>query len=231
MTSAANSQYLQAIEDIESNLNFLDPGEAVDDTRWQDRKSANTRYTILESTIECLAEFGYSKTSTQLVTENAEISRGTMLHHYATKADLISAVIDFINFKRLRKFYESVKKLSDVERVEKGVGLELWWRFIKEPEYEAYLELNVAARKDADLKRVFDKKAAAHDAFILRTLPMVFPEWKGKPAEDLQLAHDFTVASLSGLLLNSNVIKSRKRRQGVRTLIYETISRLRDSEI
>ena len=228
MPSLMEASYQQALKDIEENLSFLDPEDLDGDESWQGRKSAMTRLTVLDSAIACLETKGYSGTSTQLVAAQAKISRGAMLYHYPTKADLIASVIDYINYKRLSTYYESVKKLSDEERVDEGIGLELWWKFIKLPEYQAYFELQVASRTDTKLKKVFDKKAKAHDALLLKTLPKVFPEWKNKPFKDLQLAHDFIISGLSGLQLNGDVIDNAARRQNVRKMIYGAVSQLRD---
>jgi len=51
-------------------------------------RSASTRAKLLNATIECLYDLGYHQTSTVLVTERAKVSRGAMLHHFPTKADL-----------------------------------------------------------------------------------------------------------------------------------------------
>ncbi len=51
---------------------------------------------ILHATIECLLESGYAGTSTRLVTERAEVSRGALLHHFPTRADLMLETAEYI---------------------------------------------------------------------------------------------------------------------------------------
>ena len=228
MSTLPTKIYEEALRDIELNLSILDPDDLSSDAKWQDRKSAITRLTVMDSAVTCLATQGYAKTSTLLVAEHANISRGAMLHHYPTKIDVIASVIDYINFKRLKNYYNSVKKLTDKQRVAEGAGLETWWKFIKLPEYDAYFELHVASRTDKKLQKIFEEKAKLHDALLLKTLPKVFPEWKDKPIQDLQLAHDFIIAGLTGLHLNSGVIHSQERRKKVRKMIFEAVIRLRD---
>ena len=151
MSISPTSIYEEALRDIELSLSILDPDDLASDAKWQDRKSAMTRMTVLDSTVACLAGQGYSKTSTLLIAEHANISRGAMLHHYPTKIDVIASVIDYINYKRLKSYYNSVKKLTDKQRVVEGTALETWWQFIKLPEYDAYFELHVASRTDLSL--------------------------------------------------------------------------------
>ena len=72
----------------------LEPdGLGAEGQTWQQRKSVQTRIAILEAAIDCLQRHGYGRTTTQLIAEMAGISRGAMLHHYATKQDLIASVI------------------------------------------------------------------------------------------------------------------------------------------
>src|ERR1700753_974871 len=58
--------------------------------------SALTRGKLIAATIECLHELGYHQTSTVVVTERAKVSRGSMLHHFPTKADLMMATSEYI---------------------------------------------------------------------------------------------------------------------------------------
>ncbi|MEP1230559.1 MAG: TetR/AcrR family transcriptional regulator, partial [Litorimonas sp.] len=212
---------------IETKLTAMNPNELDNNTGWQEQKSAQTRTTILTAAVKCLTEIGYAKTSTQIVAKTANLSRGAMLHHYATKADLISNLIDFINYRRLQAFYHEVKKMNDTERVVEGKAFEVYWRLNKKPESDAHLELTVVSRTDKDLKKLFDKKARQHDNFILDTLPIFFPEWNEASRENLQLAHDISLVTFTGLRVKSNVISSKERRLAVRKLIFSTLQQLR----
>ena len=59
-------------------------------------RSAAMRNKLLDATIESLFEVGYFQTSTVAVTERAGVSRGAMLHHFPSKADLIMAASQHI---------------------------------------------------------------------------------------------------------------------------------------
>ena len=54
------------------------------------------RQRLLEATVECLVEHGWSGTSTTLVSQRAGVSRGAQLHHFPTKNDLVLAAVEHL---------------------------------------------------------------------------------------------------------------------------------------
>lgn len=218
-----------ALDNMKATLRRMHPGgETHDQVGWQERKSAQTRIALLEAAVQCLANYGYARTTTQLVASTAKISRGAMLHHYATKSQLVSSVIDYIMYRRMETFYGEVEKLTDTQRIEEGRGIEIYWKTVQTVEYEAFLELSVASRTDTDLREVFDAKAQAFDSFWFEQLPVFFPEWGNQPRENLLLARDLIVVSLEGLYLNRRIMAQRDRRVAVRNFINEAIQIIRE---
>ena len=55
------------------------------------------RQRLLEATVECLVEHGWSGTSTTLVSQRAGVSRGAQLHHFPTKNDLVVAAVEHLS--------------------------------------------------------------------------------------------------------------------------------------
>ncbi len=222
-----------ALKDMKRFMETMHPNHAHADENagWQERKSGQTRIALLSAAVECLARHGYARTTTQLVAATAKISRGAMLHHYATKGDLISSVIDYIMYRRMETFYGQISALTDSERLAVANGVEIYWNTVQTSEYEAYLELSIAARTDSDLREVFDAKAQAFDSYWFDQLTIFFPEWKARPIEDLMLARDMIVVTLEGLYMNRRIMTERDRRLAVRALLGSTIAMLRDDEI
>ena len=56
----------------------------------QQERSRATQARLLEATVECLVEHGWSGTTTTVVAERAGVSRGAQLHHYPTRAALVT---------------------------------------------------------------------------------------------------------------------------------------------
>jgi AcrR family transcriptional regulator len=196
---------------------------------WQQRKSAQTRIAILESAIDCLHESGYGRTTTQLIAERAGISRGAMLHHYATKQDLIAAVIDYTMYKRMIVVLDDVRALQDRERVDEMEGMRIAWRTRLEREFGAFVELAVAARNDPDLAELFLPRASRFDRIEKSEYLRAFPEWQSHP-EAFALAMDWANAALCGLAINRDIWDEETQRDLV-NLVGQTVSMLRRGEL
>lgn len=209
----------------------LEPeGIAANGQGWQQRKSAQTRVAIMEAAIDCLERHGYAGTTTQLIAETAEISRGAMLHHYATKLDLIAAVIEYAFYKRLESFVGRIEALSEQERVNDHAGIELYWQSLLTREFAATLQLSVAARTDEELREILLPRHRRYDRIEREMVLRVFPEWQDKP-QVFELAMDYCIAAMEGLVLNRDVWDNRRRRIALRALISSTILMLRSGEL
>ena len=213
-------------ETADLGLSQLEPeGLAAEGSGWQQRKSALTRTTILEAAIDCLERYGYARTTTQLIAQTAGISRGAMLHHYATKQDLIAAVIDYTVYKRMESFIERIRALSEHERIDDHAGIELYWQSLLTREFAAYLELMVAARTDEELREIFLPKARHYDQVERDAVLAVFPEWQNHPLYSLSM--DFCIAAMGGLLLNREIWEDPDRQARLRRAVSSTILQMR----
>lgn len=220
-----------SLDELQAQVQRLNPNpESDNDIGWQEKKSCQTRVALLKATVACLSEAGYAKTTTQLVAKRAGISRGAMLHHYATKADLISGAADYIMYRRLDDLYQQIVKLSDRQRVDEMKGLEVYWNSIVTEEYQAFLELLIASRTDPELEKTFIKKARKYDNYAFSLMPKFFPEWAEISEEKSRLARDFVFTALEGLHINHVLINDRKRRIAVRELIKASLQMLLRSE-
>ena len=70
-------------------------------------RAVATRARLLKATVEALAECGYKGTSTQEVCRRAEVSRGTLLHHFPTRIALLVGSLDAILSERVTRFMEA----------------------------------------------------------------------------------------------------------------------------
>jgi len=197
---------------------------------WQQRKSSQTRVAILDATVACLAEHGYVKTTTQQIALMADISRGAMLHHYATKQDLITAVIDYVFYKRMEVYAERMRTLTEQQRVTEGRGVEITWEVYSTPEYRAFMELRIASRNDPDLHAIFLPKAQRYDRIWRDETARVFPEWAGDP-ERLDLAIDYVTGLLEGLHLNAEIWQNPERDARVRAFMAQQLILLREGRL
>ncbi|MER7168010.1 TetR/AcrR family transcriptional regulator [Micromonospora sp. NPDC000207] len=117
----------------------------------QQERSRATRARLLEATVECLVEHGWSGTTTTVVATRAGVSRGAQLHHYPTKAALVTAAVGHLTERRAAELRAEAQALPVGEqRLDRVVDL-LAAAFTG-PLFVAALELWVAARTDAELR-------------------------------------------------------------------------------
>ncbi len=219
------------LDSTTDNLAQLEPeGLAAEGQGWQQRKSAQTRIAILEAAVDCLQRYGYAATTTQLISQTADISRGAMLHHYATKLELIAAVIDYTLYKRMELFLARIRTLSESERVLDHAGIELYWESLLTREFTAFLELSNASRSDPELRDIFLPKAQRYDRVERSAVLQAFPEWQEK-LDLFELSMDFCIAGMEGILRNRETWDDRARRVRLRSFISHVILLLRDGAL
>ena len=212
-------------------LSRLDPDVApAPDAGWQERRSAETRIALLEATIDSLVQLGYARTSTTTIAEFAGITRGAMGHHYATRLDLMAAVIDYAAYKRMESYVDEIARLSEAERNDPGLAMDLYVQNISTREYGAYLELLVASRSDEELRTVFVPKAKRYRQVWFSEMAKVFPGWEGKE-QLLHLCSDLGTLLGEAMVLNNDVIDSAADRESLRRLAGRVIQLVRDGEL
>jgi AcrR family transcriptional regulator len=117
----------------------------------QEERSRSTRLRVLEATVECLVERGWSGTTTTLVAERAGVSRGAQLHHYRTKSALVIAAVEHLAGRRADELRAEAAALpAGGDRVERTVGLLA--SLFTGPLFAAAIEVWVAARSDGRLR-------------------------------------------------------------------------------
>ncbi|MEV4710428.1 TetR/AcrR family transcriptional regulator [Micromonospora sp. NPDC049374] len=117
----------------------------------QQERSRVTRARLLEATLDCLVEHGWSGTTTTVVAARAGVSRGAQLHHYPTRTALVTAAVGHLTERRAAELRAEADALpAGADRLDRVVDL-LAAAFTG-PLFVAALELWVAARTDAELR-------------------------------------------------------------------------------
>ena len=109
------------------------------------------RQRLLEATVDCLVELGWAGTTTTVVSERAGVSRGAQLHHFPSKQDLVVAAVEHLSERRRDDMRRAAADLPTEGRT-RAVLEVLAAQFVS-PVFFAALELWVAARTDAELRK------------------------------------------------------------------------------
>lgn len=209
------------------SLSKSDPQDADTSLRWQQRKAAMTRDIILDAATDCLVEDGYASLTTVEIIKRAKVSRGAMHHHFANRAELLSALIDHVLHKRLERFlsdYLAQLQESDPARAIE-VATEVHWQSLLTPEFTAYLELLMAARTDRELSDLLVPATHAFEREWMSEMERAIPQWTGAP-EAMLLANDLAASLHLGLLINRPFFADEDRQQIVRAKLVEVVKDL-----
>jgi AcrR family transcriptional regulator len=156
-----------------------------------------TRGKLLDATIDSLIEKGYSRTTTVEVGERAGLSRGTQLHHFPSKEELLVAAIEHLADERSKEFETELKA-----RVERGgepvdTMVDMLWVMFSDPIYWALIELMVAARTDAELL----DKLEAFERSLGGRIYAAFKELTGRQGREAKGSLEMTLYFMRGLAM------------------------------
>lgn len=118
----------------------------------QQERSRATQTRLMEATVDCLVERGWSRTSTTVIAARAGVSRGAQLHHYPSKTALVMAAVEHLAERRAAEIRaEAAAVPPGPRRLDRVIDM-LATAFTG-PLFVAALELWVAARTDPELRR------------------------------------------------------------------------------
>jgi AcrR family transcriptional regulator len=124
-------------------------------------KSRRTRARILDAAMRLFAEVGYHAATNAMIADAANLTRGAMLYHFASREELVEAAVAHIELERARLFEQAATPPAPgVDASEHAI--DAYWRLLHEPPFVAFAELEAAARTDPMLR---DRLAAAQSAF------------------------------------------------------------------
>jgi AcrR family transcriptional regulator len=141
--------------------------------RTQQQRREETRRALLDAAVESLIEVGFARTTTLEVQRRANVSRGALLHHFPSKAELLVAAVDHLAEMRARELKslssqlppegteppEGALRRSPAEHApggdaRTGAVLNLLWQCFSGTFFKVSMELRTAARTDAELRPV-----------------------------------------------------------------------------
>ncbi|WP_052668437.1 TetR/AcrR family transcriptional regulator [Nitriliruptor alkaliphilus] len=110
-----------------------------------------TRARLLDAAISCLVELGYTGTTTLEIQRRAGVSRGSLLHHYPLKDDLLSAAVQHLAANHLAYLKTRAAELLDSSpTIDEAV--EFLWSTFDSDFYWATVELWVGSRTNSELR-------------------------------------------------------------------------------
>ncbi len=183
-----------------------------DDISWQAQKSAMTRDRILDATINCFINLGYTHVTTAKVASTAGVSRGAMLHHFPSKTELIQAAVEYLHGKLLEDYTARVHAIPKAKKgkARRRAGLDAYWEYLVGDLATIYHELCVAGRTDPELQSILRSSSSRFAEHVHKTNSVLFEEWNDRGDRYL-LAMDVVRFMMEGMALGQLTVDRKQR--------------------
>ncbi len=180
---------------------------------------------LLDATVDSLVERGYAGTTTTEVALRAGVSRGAQLHHFPSKARLVSAAIERLFAELTEHYRRAFASLPESDnRLE--LAVDLLWRVFEQDRFAAVIELYLAARTDSELLASLRPVALRHRDNVVRLSRELFAEQASDPRFDAALA--WLLEAMHGLVLTRGVFGDDGEAGAVLNLAKRVIGTLVD---
>lgn len=164
-------------------------------------RSAATRAKLIHATIATLNALGYTATTTIEVVRRARVSRGAMLHHFSTRADLLLATAEHI----LRE--QEIERRETLRTVDRGEHrfhaiTDVMWNTMQQPEAVALTEIMLGGRSDPEIHIRFSALMKAFNRRLLDGPNQVADDFGYGDSRLVRAMARLHVAAMRGLVID-----------------------------
>ncbi len=179
-------------------------------------RAAKTRQRLVETAGAVLVERGYAGLSTAEVANRAEASRGTLLHHFPSRAALVAAAVEHLLVQRTDAVMAHLATIDPAMSLREI--LHATWPAFQDETFATWAQLWVAAHGDPELAeqllevdRRFTETTREGFAGLAERFGAVDPA-------DAEMVRDFLFALLVGLGFQHLLPRPRREVDGYFTL-------------
>ena len=172
-------------------------------------RSIATRTALLDAALTSLVDDGYAATTTIEVATRAGVSRGAQLHHFPTKAGLLTAAVQHLLERRLVEFEQALAAVDpSADRLD--AAAEIAWSLFQGPAFVAWVELWIAARTDPTLAAAVTEMDARFTDESRALFVAMFPPAEGDDPMLYDIGRDFAFALMTGVALQRLVPRGQR---------------------
>ncbi|WP_158895782.1 TetR/AcrR family transcriptional regulator [Amycolatopsis anabasis] len=143
--------------------------------RTQADRRAAARLALLDATIDCLAEFGYTRVTGAQIAERAGVTRGLQAYYFSTKAELVAAALEHLTGKMVDWFRAELPDGPDPVANATAL-LDRFWELHGSQGFAVSAELLMASRTDPELREHVAAATRRMTGAILDVVREVLPE-------------------------------------------------------
>jgi AcrR family transcriptional regulator len=140
----------------------------------------------------------YAGTTTHRVCQRAGLSRGAIVHHFHTRAEMVVAALQELALRREGDMVAEAERLPRTPE-RPGRALDLLWSWFNGPLFHAAVDVAAAARTDPELQASLATIEREFDRRTLLCCREMFAEGEGDRSRDPQIG--LALAIVRGLAL------------------------------
>jgi AcrR family transcriptional regulator len=186
-------------------------------------KSRRTRTRILDSAMRLFAEAGYHASTNAMIADAANLTRGAMLYHFASREELVEAAIAHIEVQRARLFEQAAAHLEGPAADATEHAIDAYWGLLQEIPFLAFGELEAAARTDPMLRQ---RLQAAQEAFDRAQVGGFGALAQAGADARFQTSRDLGRVLLAGLALGAMTSDEAARRERLLAVVKRAVRML-----
>lgn len=166
-------------------------------TRQQQARSLVTRERLIKATLEVIYDVGYHAATTQEIAERAKVSRGALLHHFPSRADIILAAMEALLDDGTTEIRKVAQEMRSGE-VTLDAFVDFLWSLFSDRFFYLSLEMITEARNDDALRdRMIPVVRRFHEA--LDAIWVEFCDADKRPARQARIILNLTVCLVRGM--------------------------------
>lgn len=167
--------------------------------RTQADRSATTRRALLDAATICLANLGYAATTVEFIAAKARVSRGAVQHHFGSRDDLLSAIVDDLG-SQLMEHYEISGEMTVVQRIDAAIDKD--WTTLNSAQFRAAMQVWLSMRSNAQLFSQVSNEVAKIERHLDDYWSLLFAD-SGIPKKKIAVLRHVVFSTLRGLAIRS----------------------------
>ncbi len=182
------------------------------------KRGQKTRSALLESALALVAETGYAATTTQAVLDRSGVSRGSLLHQFTTRHDLMVATAELAmsrmveaTRKRLDAFDDPLEALYHYP--------DILWQVLNEAPARANTEILLASRWDGELKNGLRRAVAEVERRNAESTAVLAEKIGVENPEALMAAGGVLLVAMEGLTIRAGLTSDARMGENVFALL------------
>ena len=150
-------------------------------SRTQTERRSSTIAKLVSASTEALIELGYARTSIQEICRRAGVSHGGLFRHFPSRLELMKRVAVEVGDGLLDRYRQQFARLQQHAHDPIRLALELCRGACQSRSHQAWFELMMAARTDAELRAALAPVWASNHADVLALVGQLLPEQRLHP--------------------------------------------------